>query len=216
METHNFAISSKRTREKAIKMHTAIVRERRRRGMRGRWLHRRHLCELHGGRVRRKRAEMTGNGDRVSLKSAAHRGGHLGHRGRHLSDSGAGHLVNAGRLVQRRRAVMQRRGYLRYPARHLRYLRYLSKLVASRGVLARCQRQTGHRMSYATGVFAEARPAITEPHLKQRTPCLAMGYRLDGNRDKKKALVRNFVRSSCIFFFIRTSLFSGFMNRTYN
>lgn len=114
--------------------------------MRGRWLHRRHLCELHGGGVR-KRAEMAGNGDRVSLKSAAHRGGHLGHRGRHLSDGGTGHLVHARRLVQRRRAVMQRRGYLRYPARHLRYLRYLGKLVAGRGVLARCQRQTGHRMN---------------------------------------------------------------------
>lgn len=160
------------------KIRTGIVRKRRRRTVRGRWLHRWHLRELHGGCVRRKRAEMTGNGDRVSLKSAAHRGGHLGHRGRHLCDSGTGHLVHARRLVQRRRAVMQRRGYLRYPARHLRYLRYLSKLMASRGVLARCQRQTGHRMSYATGVFAEARPAITEPHLKQCTRCLCDGIGL--------------------------------------
>lgn len=171
---HNLEMSFKNLKNlKDYKIRTGVVGKRRRRTMRGWWLHRRHLRELHRGRVRRKRAEMAGNGDRVSLKSAAHRGGHLGHRSRHLS--GAGHLVHARRLVQRRRAVMQGRGYLRYPARHLRYLRYLSKLVASRGVLARCQRQAGHRMSYATGVFAEARPAITEPHLKQRTRCLAMG-----------------------------------------
>lgn len=190
---------------KKCKKHTAIVRERRRGGMRGRWLHRRHLCELHGGRVRRKRAEMTGNGDRVSLKSAAHGGGHLSHRGRHLSDSGTGDLVHAGRLVQRRRAVMQRRGYLRYSTRHLRYLRYLSKLVASRGILARCQRQTGHRMSYATGVFAEARPAITEPHLKQRRhtmPCDGIGSMVIAVKKRSYSFVHYLE-------FTRTSLFSG-------
>jgi len=117
----------------------------------------------------RKRAEMTGNRDRVSLKSTTHRGRHLGHRSCHLSDSGtAGYLVHAaGHLVQRRRTVMQRRRYLRYSARHLRHLRYLSELVAGRGVLTGCQRQTGYRMSYATGMLAKARPAVAEPHLKR-------------------------------------------------
>jgi len=110
---------------------------------------------------------MTGNGDCVSLKSAAHRGRHLGHRARHLGDGGAtGDLVNATRrLVQRRRAMMQRRGYLRYSARHLRHLRY--ELVASRGVLAGRQRQIRHRVRYATVVFAKSRPTIAEPHLKR-------------------------------------------------
>lgn len=119
--------------------------------------------------MRRKRAYMTGNGDCVSLKGAAHRGGHLGHRARHLSDGGAaGNLVDAaGRLVQRRRAVMQRRGYLRYSAWHLRHLRYLYELVASRGVLAGRQRQVRHRVRYAAAVFAESCPAIAEPHLKR-------------------------------------------------
>lgn len=144
------------------------MREGRRCAMSGWRLHRRHLCELHGSCVCRKRAKMTGNRDRVSLKSAAHRGRHLGHRGCHLSHSGAaGYLVHAARyLVQRRRTVMQRR-YLRYSARHLRYLRYLSELVAGRGVLTGCQRQAGYRVSYATGMLAKARPAIAEPHLKR-------------------------------------------------
>lgn len=145
------------------------MRKRRRRTVRGGWLHRRYLRELHRGRVRRKRADVTGNGDRVSLKGAAHRSGHLGHRARHLGDRGAaGDLVNAARrLVQRRRAVMQRRGYLRYSARHLRHLRYLYELVAGRGVLAGRQRQVRHRVPYATSVLAESRSAIAEPHLKR-------------------------------------------------
>lgn len=144
------------------------MRKRRRRTVRGGWLHRRYLRELHRGRVRRKRTDVTGNGDRVSLKGAAHRGGHLGHRARHLGDgSAAGYLVNAARrLVQRRRAVMQRRGYLRYSARHLRHLRYLNELVTS-GVLAGRQRQVCHRVPYTTGVLAKSRPAIAEPHLKR-------------------------------------------------
>lgn len=152
-----------------MKVLTGIVRKRRRRAVRGGWLHRRYLRELHRGRVRRKRADMTGNGDRVSLKGAAHRGGHLGHRARHLGDGGAaGDLVNAtgGRLVQRRRAVMQRRGYLRYSSRHLRHLRYLDELVAGRGVLTGRQRQVRHRVRYAAGMLAKSRPAIAEPHLK--------------------------------------------------
>lgn len=145
------------------------MRKRRRRTVRDGWLHRRYLRELHGGRVRRKRADMTGNGDRVSLKGAAHRSGHLGHRARHLGDGvAAGDLVNAARrLVQRCRAVMQRRWYLRYSARHLRHLRYLNELVAGRRVLAGCQRQVRHRVRYATSVLAKSRPAIAEPHLKR-------------------------------------------------
>lgn len=149
-----------------MKVLTGVMRKRRRRAVRGGWLHRRYLRELHRGRVRRKRANMTGNGDRMSLKGAAHRGGYLGHRARHLGDA-AGDLVNAaGYLVQRRRGVMQRRGYLRYSARHLRHLRYLDEVVAG-GILAGRQRHIRHRVRYATGVLAESRPAIAEPHLKR-------------------------------------------------
>lgn len=43
---------------------SGVMRKRR---VRGGWLHRRYLRELHRGRVRRKRAEMTGNGNGVSL-----------------------------------------------------------------------------------------------------------------------------------------------------
>lgn len=96
----------------------------------------------------RKRADMTGNGDCVSLKGAAHRGGYLSHCTRHLGDSGAaGDLMNAARrLVKRRRAVMQRGGYLWYSARHLRHLRNLYEFVTSRGVLAGRQLQVSHRV----------------------------------------------------------------------
>jgi len=120
--------------------------------------------------VCRKRADMTRNGDCMSLKSAA-RSGYLSHCTRHLGDSGAaGDLVNAvRRLMQRRRAVMQRGGYLRYSARHLWHLRYLYELVISRGVLAGRQLQVRHRVLYITIVFTESRPAIAEPHLKRCT-----------------------------------------------
>lgn len=139
---------------------TVVVRERRRCTMCSGWLHRRHLRELHRGCVRRKRAKMPGDGNSGCLECAAHCSGHLGHLG-----DGAGHLVHTAVCL------VQGGGYLRYSARYLRYLREI--LMTSRRVLAGCQWQaTYRRMSYTTGVFAEARPAITEPHLK----CCALYY----------------------------------------